>query len=179
MDMKQDRSIRLAALTGVFAALITLFTAFFIHIPIGFNGGYLHFGDAIIYLAASLLPLPYAIAAAAIGGGLADLFTAPMWAIATVVIKALIVIPFTSHSDTVLCRRNCAAPVFALFITCLGYYAAEAVLFGSVPALVASITGNLVQAVGSALFYFILAGALDKGGFKLRFLGKDVREEKR
>ncbi|MBP5751137.1 MAG: TIGR04002 family protein [Firmicutes bacterium] len=171
--MKQDRSITLVALTGVFAALITLFTAFFIHIPIGVNGGYLHFGDAVIYLAASLLPLPYAVAAAAIGGGLADLLTAPMWAIATVIVKSLIVLPFTSSHERMLCRRNYAAPVFALFITCLGYYAAEAILFGSVPALIASVTGNLVQAIGSACFYFVLAYAFDKAGLKRRLFQQE------
>ena len=171
--MKQDRSITLVALTGVFAALITLFTAFFIHIPIGVNGGYLHFGDAVIYLAASLLPLPYAVAAAAIGGGLADLLTAPMWAIATVIVKSLIVLPFTASHERMLCRRKCAAPVFALFITCLGYYAAEAILFGSVPALIASVTGNLVQAIGSACFYFVLAYAFDKAGLKRRLFQQE------
>ena len=171
--MKQDRSITLVALTGVFAALITLFTAFFIHIPIGVNGGYLHFGDAVIYLAASLLPLPYAVAAAAIGGGLADLLTAPMWAIATVIVKSLIVLPFTASHERMLCRRNYAAPVFSLFITCLGYYAAEAILFGSVPALIASVTGNLVQAIGSACFYFVLAYAFDKAGLKRRLFQQE------
>ena len=54
-------------------------------------GGYIHFGDAIIYLTATLLPAPYAIAAAAIGGGLADLLTAPMWILPTIIIKMLIV----------------------------------------------------------------------------------------
>ena len=49
----------------------------------GFNGGYIHLGDALIYLAAVLLPAPYAMAAGAIGGGLADLLTAPVWAPAT------------------------------------------------------------------------------------------------
>ena len=58
-------------LTGLFAAMITLMTAYICHIPYGANGGYIHFGDALIYIAAVLLPRPYALAAAAIGGGLA------------------------------------------------------------------------------------------------------------
>ena len=77
-------------LTGLFAAMITLMTAYICHIPYGANGGYIHFGDALIYIAAVLLPRPYALAAAAIGGGLADLLTAPMWAPATIIIKMLI-----------------------------------------------------------------------------------------
>ena len=55
-------------LTGLFAAMITLMTAYICHIPYGANGGYIHFGDALIYIAAVLLPRPYALAAAAIGG---------------------------------------------------------------------------------------------------------------
>jgi len=68
----QER-LRLLVLTGLFAGLICLFTAYICHIPMGANGGYLHFGDTLIYVAASLLPQPYALLAAAIGGGLADL----------------------------------------------------------------------------------------------------------
>ena len=78
------------------AALITVMTAWFCHLPVGINGGYIHFGDAVIYLAAAILPRPYALAAAAIGAGLADVLTAPMWAPATIVIKMLLVLPFTN-----------------------------------------------------------------------------------
>jgi len=50
-------------ITGIMAALITIMTAYVFHIPIGVNGGYVHFGDALIYLAATVLPAPYAMAA--------------------------------------------------------------------------------------------------------------------
>ena len=66
--MRETR-LRLLTLTGIFAALICLFTAYICHIPVGPNGGYLHFGDTFIYVAASLLPQPYALLAGAIGGG--------------------------------------------------------------------------------------------------------------
>ena len=66
------RSYKLLTASAMFAAMITLTTAYLFHIPVGVNGGYIHFGDAFIYLAAGLLPMPYACAAAAIGGGLAD-----------------------------------------------------------------------------------------------------------
>ena len=39
--------------SAVFAALIFVTTAYLFHIPTGFNGGYVHLGDAFIYLAAS------------------------------------------------------------------------------------------------------------------------------
>ena len=164
--MKKEHSLRLLTTAGIFAALITFFTAFFVHIPVGANGGYIHFGDALIYIAACLLPTPYAIAAAAIGGGLADLLTAPMWTIATIIIKSLLVLSFTSRNEKILCRRNIIAPWIAFIISAFGYYIAEAILFGGWAALIASITGSLVQSGGSAIFFYILAYALDKAKIK-------------
>ena len=56
----KTNKLLLLVLSALFAAMITVMTAFLFHIPIGVNGGYLHFGDALIYLAASMLPTPYA-----------------------------------------------------------------------------------------------------------------------
>ena len=50
---------------ALFAAVITLTTAYLLHIPV--PTGYVHLGDAFVYLAAPLLPAPYAVAAAANG----------------------------------------------------------------------------------------------------------------
>ena len=85
---KERQSIRMRyiTITGLFAAMIAIMTAYICHIPVGINGGYVHFGDSLIYLAATLLPTPYALAAAAIGGGVADLMTAPRWVPATIII---------------------------------------------------------------------------------------------
>lgn len=113
--MKQNtvqtaKPLTLLTTTALFAAMVTLMTAYIFHIPYGTNGGYVHFGDALIYLAAVLLPRPYAVCAAVIGGGLADLLTAPMWAPATMIIKALITLPFTNRLTTYneLAKYNCA-----------------------------------------------------------------------
>ena len=140
-------------LTGLFAAMITLMTAYICHIPYGANGGYIHFGDALIYIAAVLLPRPYALAAAAIGGGLADLLTAPMWA------------PDTKILNT----RNIIAPFLALAISATGYYLAEGILFGSFLSPLASISGSVIQSGGSAVLFFLLAGALEKTHLKTKY----------
>ncbi len=155
-------------LSGVFAALITIFTAYIGHIPVGVNGGYIHFGDGLIYLAATILPLPYAMLAGAIGGGLADLLTAPAWTLATVIIKALIVIPFSNKTLKIVSKRNIAAPIIAYFISATGYYIAEALLFGAKAALFTSFTGSFVQSLGSMIFFLMLGTTLDKFGFKTR-----------
>ena len=74
--MKNKNSVFYMVLASLFAALIAVFTAFIFRIPIkiGANSAYIHFGDAFIFLAASILPTPYAVAAAGIGGALGDLF---------------------------------------------------------------------------------------------------------
>lgn len=163
----------LLTFTGLLAAMITLFTAYILHIPVGANGGYIHFGDALIYIGASLLPLPYAIAAAAIGGGLADLLTSPAWFFATVIIKSLIVLPFTPKGQKLLGRRNIIAPVIAGFISAFGYYIAEVILFGNAAApLLTSLGGSLIQSGGSAAIYWLLAAALDRAHVKNWALSK-------
>ena len=164
--MKTDIKLRYITLTGLFAALITLFTAYILHIPMGFNGGYIHLGDALIYLAAVLLPAPYAMAAGAIGGGLADLLTAPMWAPATVIIKVLVVLPFTSRHSKIFSKRNLFAPLIAMLITIAGYYLAEVILYGKEAAFLISVTTNLIQGIGSAAVFYVLGAALDKAGIK-------------
>ena len=166
MKAKTDVRLKYITLTGLLAALITLFTAYIFHIPMGLNGGYIHLGDALIYLAAVLLPAPYAMAAGAIGGGLADLLTAPMWAPATVIIKILVVLPFTSRHSKIFTKRNIVAPLIAMLITITGYYLAEVILYGKEAAFLISVTTNSIQGVGSAAVFYILGAALDKAGVK-------------
>ena len=157
---------RLMAVTGIMIALTTIFTAYIFHIPVGMNGGYVHFGDSIIYIAAAILPTPYAILVGSLGGGLADVLTAPMWTLATVVIKALIVLPFSYKNQYLLSKRNLIAPVISFFISATGYYIAEMILFGSKTAIIAAFSGSLVQSGGSALFFYFAAAAFDRAGVK-------------
>ena len=161
MKKIENRTLNLS-LAGVFAALITLFTAYILHIPVGINGGYIHVGDTFIYVAAALLPTPYAIAAGAIGGGLADLLTSPSWAPATIIIKSLIVLPFTYKKQTLLCKRNYIAPVISFLISGTGYYIAESIMFGTGTALITAFTGSFLQSGSSMVLFYIVASALDK-----------------
>ena len=165
-EKSSNSKIRLMTLAGALTALTVIFTAYIFHIPVGINGGYVHFGDSVIYLAAVLLPAPYAMIVGALGGGIADLLTAPMWAVATVIIKMLIVLPFSSRSETLLTKRNLVAPVISFFISATGYYIAEKILFGTEVALISAFSGSLVQSGGSALFFYIVATAFQSAGIK-------------
>nr|WP_288556415.1 TIGR04002 family protein [uncultured Mediterraneibacter sp.] len=176
---KGQQTLKLT-MTGVFAAMITIMTAYICHVPYGANGGYIHFGDALIYVAAVFLPRPYAMAAAAIGGGMADLLTAPLWAPATIMIKMIITLPFTSKEGRILCPRNIIAPFLSALLSATGYYLAQGILFGSFVSVLASFAGSAVQSGGSAIIFLALAVALDKAHMKSRteeWLGLPIRKK--
>lgn len=162
----QNSKVRYLSITAVFAALITIMTAYVFHIPVPIAGGYMHFGDSLIYLAAAVLPTPYAMLAAAIGGGLADLLTAPMWALPTMVIKALITLPFSNKEDKIFTNRNKIAPVLSYFISGTGYFLANNLIFNSGVAILTSFGASLIQSGGSAITFYVLAAFLDRSGVK-------------
>lgn len=162
--------VKYMAMTGIMAAMITIMTAYVCHVPVGMNGGYIHFGDAVIYLAAVLLPKPYAIVAAAIGGGLADLFTAPVWVPATVLIKTLLVLPFETKGVKIITKRNVMSTIIAYFISGIGYYAAEKILFEEGAVFAVTMGQTLIQSLGSAVVFILLGLAMDKAHVKNRFM---------
>lgn len=162
-------------LAGLMAAMICLATTF-LHINVGASG-YIHLGDAIIYLAAVLLPTPYAVAAASVGGVLADVFSgAAMWALPTALIKAVMVLFFTAKKEKLLCRRNWLAPLWAGLVCVGGYYVAEMVILvlggsawpAAVIGAVAGVSFNAVQVVGCGIAYIAVAVGLDRLGLKKR-----------
>lgn len=175
MTDKKVQQLRLISLTALFAALTAVATAF-IKINTGINEGYLHFGDSVIYLAACILPLPYACLAAAVGGGIADLLAgAAVWAPITAVIKALNVLPFavmysakiTKSPNKIVNKATVAMPVLSGLITIFGYLLAEGFMY-SFPSAWTSVPFSIVQATGSAVVYWILGASLDKLNFKNR-----------
>ena len=171
-----DKKLKNLTFTALLAAMITIFTAYICHSPVGSNGGYIHFGDSLIYIAACLLPWPYAMAAAAIGGGLADILTAPIWAPATIIIKALISIPFTNKSSKIVTAGNVISTIIAFVISATGYAIAEAVITQTniLVVLPVSVPGSVIQSGGSAIIFIILGLVLDKMGFKKRFFNQEA-----
>ncbi|MBO5231114.1 MAG: TIGR04002 family protein [Clostridia bacterium] len=174
--MKNKKRLKFMVLASLFAAVIAVFIAWFFHIPIkiGANSAYLHFGDVFIFLAASLLPTPYAAAAAGIGGGLGDLFCGGAeWIPFTVIIKILVSLCFTAKKDKLLNKQNIVAPITALVFTVGGYYVAEALIFGNWISPLISVWGNVVQILGSAALYYPIAAALEKFGIKKLIQNED------
>ncbi len=150
--MKHNR-IRYLALSGLLTALIVVFTAW-LHVPIG--KGYIHVGDAFIYLAACFLPRSYGLLAAAGGAALSDCLTGfAIWAPASVLIKGLSVLCFTSKGTKLLCTRNLLAPVPACILCVGGYYLYEALLYGNFAAPLVSVPGNLLQSLCSTAIFLL------------------------
>lgn len=158
--------------TALFAALVCIMTAYIFHIPVGSNNGYVHVGDAMIYLAASILPAPYAMIAGGLGGAMADLLTAPVWAPATFIIKMINVIPFTCKKDKIVNTQNVIALVLSGMITFIGYFIAEGIMFGTWAALIPSLLSGWVQPLGSAIVFLAVGTALDHIDFKRRFFNQ-------
>lgn len=167
--MKSSKNLRCGVAAAMFAALTCVLTMF-IKIPIMGGQGYIHPGDMAIYLAASILPLPFAAAGAAIGGALADILGgAAVWAPWTLFIKAALTVFFTRKKSTVVCGRNIAACAAAAVVTVGGYYVAEGFIYGSWTTPLLSVPWNAAQAVSSAAIYIALGFAFDRLRLKNRF----------
>ncbi|MBR5236662.1 MAG: TIGR04002 family protein [Clostridia bacterium] len=168
--MQENRkTLKRLTLGAMFAALTAVTTAYIFHIPMAIFGGqgYVHVGDAVIFLAASCLPTGYACAVGALGGAAADLLSgAALWAPWTFIIKALVALCFSAKQPTLLHKRNYLAVLFAALISIGGYYVAEGCLYGNWIAPVYSIIGNLVQAGASTVLYLAIGFALDRINIK-------------
>ena len=165
--------MRYIVLTGLFSALIFIFTAC-LHIPSG--SGFTHAGDGILYLAACILPAPYAVTAGIIGGTLADgLSGFPVWIPATIAVKALTALFFTNKSAKILTFRNICGIVPSLAVCIAGYTLYEGTVLAkgfsvsSIIAAAAQIPSYCVQILASTILFVITAAALDKADFRHKF----------
>ena len=120
-----DKQIRLLATGGVLAAVIFLLTAF-VRIPI--PAGYLHLGDAGVFLVAVLLPAGWAAVCAGVGSALADLIGFPVYAPVTFAIKALAALTFGLLWKRLPGKLRYLACLAVLIIPA-GYFFFELVLF--------------------------------------------------
>ena len=154
-------------LTGLFAAIICLTTAYILHIPVGANAGYVHIGDALIYIAAALLPTPYAMIAASIGAGMADFLTgAAVWMIPTMIIKPILVLFISSNCDKIINTKNVIGSLVAGIIGMVLYMVAEGIMFGNFLAAFTFTAIGLVQPIGSFIVFILLGISFDKLGLK-------------
>ncbi len=160
--MKNTKT-RLVVLSALLAAVIALCTRF-TSIPIFGGMGYVHIGDAFIFLAAAILPTPYAILASACGGALADLMSGFVaYILPTAIIKALMALAFAGKKrEKLLSKRNFLSIIPAIVILVGGYYVAEVIMYQSFISPLIGMVWNLLQGAFSAVGFAVLATALDK-----------------
>ncbi len=162
MNNQQHEKLRIMAKTAMMTALICLLTAT-LHIPSGH--GYIHLGDAMIYLAAALLPAPYAIFAAAVGGGMADLISGyAIYILPTMIIKSMLAATCSIIGGKQLfCPKRILSAAICCVITTVGYWITEVLLYqGDILAQFwITLPGNLTQSIGSAVVFAVCAAALD------------------
>lgn len=154
--------------TALFTAIIFLLTRF-IQVPVA--TGYVHFGDALVYIVSSLLGGPWAFFAAAVGEALADVASGWVtYAPATLIVKLLIAVPFVlvhKKSEKILTPLTALFTIPAGAITVLGYFIADTIIDKAYA--VVNIPGNVIQAVGSAVIFIVLAAGFDAMKLKKKF----------
>lgn len=145
----------------------------FIKVPIPFTQGYVHFGDAMIFLSVLVLGWKYGAVAAAIGGALGDVLGGfPIWAPWTFAIKGIMAIIMGLFIAATMKKKQATivgVPVMQLLgmllagiFMVVGYYVAEGLMYGNwvTPAL--GVPWNVGQFVVGMVIAGVLAAALYK-----------------
>lgn len=155
---------------ALFAALIFVGTyAFKIPTPVG----YIHLGDGFIFIAAALLPTPFALGAALVGAGLSDLVAGfPLWVAPTVIIKCACALCFTSKKIKIFCARNIIALAASAAITVGGYYFFGALIYSSFVTPLYEIAFNLIQSVAGIIIFSVFGIFFDKTPALRKVIGK-------
>ena len=152
----RNLSVKKLTLAGVMAALVFVMT-YIPKVPVPVTGGYVHLGDGAIFLSALLLG-PLGVPAAAIGSGLSDILGGYMvYALPTMVIKALVALiawKIWKEGSWV-----CAAVAFILAeaVMVAGYFAFEAFMYGAAAAW-AAVGPNCIQGIAGVALGLVCHG---------------------
>ena len=165
---------------AMFAALIFVATKLIqITTP---TGGFLHFGDCFILIAAWVLGPTYGFAAAGIGSALADLMGYAQYVPGTFFIKgmmaftaALIVHAFVKKSGKLRLLGFIVSGLAAELIMVGGYYLYEATLLGyGFAGALEGIPGNCLQGAFGLVFGVVLVQVIAKTGVLKKLKGYAV-----
>ncbi|MEK4011618.1 ECF transporter S component [Peribacillus sp. FSL M8-0224] len=139
-------------ITAMLIALVFLSTFFLnIKLPIASNGGLVHLGTAMLFIASILFGPKKAALAGAIGMGLFDIVGGwTLWAPITIVARGLqgyIVgkIAWSKGRNGTSIAFNVIATIVSIPFMIAVYYMGEGILYGNWIAPLASIPGDLVQ----------------------------------
>ncbi len=166
-------------LTALMMCLVMVLTMF-VRVPIPFTQGYVHLGDAMVFMSVLILGWRYGAVAAGVGAMLADIIGGfAAWAPWTFAIKAImaiilgLVIMAASERKNVNRNKFRAAMIAGMIVAgafmAAAYYAAEGIMYGNwvVPAL--GIPWNIGQFAVGMVIAVIIAEALYKTPVKTYF----------
>ena len=159
--MKTTRKIIFCALLASLTCVATML----IKIPSPLNG-YLNLGDAVVLLSGFLLPMLYAFSAAALGSGLADVFSGyAIYAPATFLIKGLMALLTRATVLSFKKKGKRAGFLFgavaAELVMVAGYLLFESILYGFIASLV-NVIPNALQGVAGIFVGFLLVKLFEK-----------------
>lgn len=159
---------------------IIMVAIMFIKIPIPFTQGYVHPGDAMIFLAVLVLGWKYGAIAAAFGGMLGDVMGGfAAWApwtfcikgIMAIVLGLIIELAFKKEGRSrgmILAIEIVGMIIAGVFMTA-GYFAAEGIMYGNWVVAALGIPWNVGQFAVGMVLALVLAEALCKTPAKKYF----------
>lgn len=176
--MQKNKTFNLV-MTALMIALITV-SIMFVKIPIMFTQGYVHLGDAVVFLAILLLGWKYGAVAAAIGAALGDLLGgAAVWAPWSLVVRGLMAVVMGIFIDRAMKKQGrtvAGIPVVQLIgmvlgglVMVAGYYAAEGLMYGNWVVPLMGIPWNIGQFAVGMVIASVLSAALYKTSAKKYF----------
>lgn len=177
--MKTNTHTSKVVLTALMMCIIMI-AIMFIKIPIPFTQGYVHPGDAMIFLAVLVLGWKYGAIAAAFGGMLGDVLGGfAAWAPWTFCIKGIMAIILgliveaafrkEGRSKGALLAIEIVGMVIAGAFMTAGYYVAEGLMYGNWVVAAIGIPWNIGQFAVGMVLAVVLAEALCKTPAKAYF----------
>ena len=153
-------SVQFLTVTAIFVALTYIFTAFInVRLPIAANGGLIHLGNVPLFIGAIIFGKKTGAVAGGVGMGLFDLLSG--WTFVIVGLMGFTVGKLTENEKHQNFKGYVIAIAAACVIKVVGYYIAEAVIYGNPLAPVASIPGNLVQIGVAAVITLVVIAPLN------------------
>lgn len=167
---------------------IIMISILFVRVPIPFTQGYVHLGDAMIFLSVLILGWKYGALAAALGGMLGDVIGGfAMWAPWTFGIKGIMalllgmIISAFAKKGNVSKARFLSGEVLGMAIAgafmVAGYYFAEGIMYGNWAAPVLGIPWNVGQFAVGMIIAVAISEALCKTPARRYFAYKAERED--
>ncbi len=156
-------------LSALLIALVFIATKFInIRLPISVNGGLIHLGNTMLFMAAIVFGKKKGAISGAFGMGLFDVVSGWMaWAPFTFIVRGVMgyligSIAWSGSKNGNSVVQNLIAIVAGGIWMIVGYYFTEVILYGNWIAPATSIPGNIIQIVMGAVLGLPMVAALKK-----------------